>query len=355
MATLCGSNHRRCDLKTIPSLFSTVVGLNPTFHDRGIVGLLDPARSQPEWNCTLSGESASPFRWPHDQTAFHQGLVKLSILASARLIRYPLIMRKFLRLEWISVLYLALFVLAVLTPRLVTRGVIGLDEVQVEEGMIFFFGITGLVTFSLYERLMEHREQEKNDAVRERDTARQELVSSYEYIGAVNRQIESLKRLANQTATSVVGEEDAGRKELFQTLAASAAALARSPHATIRVVALDRLRTIREYHADPQTPLRVANKELLRVHEEGKASVLVRGEDGRDIIVVPSDHQPSPSKTFILVRADTELPRSDADLLKVYANQAELLHHALGRKDRPAIDSLSLVREAERRAVGQVS
>jgi hypothetical protein len=265
-------------------------------------------------------------------------------------------MRKLLRLEWVSVLYLGLFVLAVLTPRLVTRDWFSFEEVRIEEALIFFFGITGLVTFSLYERLMERREKEREDALRERDTARQELVSSYEYIGAVNRQIESLKALANQTAATVVAEEDGAHKELFQSLAASAASLARSRHATIRVVALDRLRTIHEYHADPARPLRVANKELQRAHDEGHPSSVIQGEDGGEILVIPSDRTPTPVKTFILVAVEPDgLANGDADLLKVYANQAELLHHALGRKDRPALDSLSLVREAERRSVGQVS
>lgn len=265
-------------------------------------------------------------------------------------------MRKLLRLEWVSVLYLVLFVLAVLTPRLVTRDFFGLDEVQIEEALIFFFGMTGLVTFSLYERLMERREKEKETAERERDSARQELVSSYEYIGAVNRQIESLKKLANKTATSVVAEEEGTHKELFQSLASSAASLARSQHATIRVVALDRLRTVREYHADPSSPPVIANKALLRAHEEGKASTIVRGDDGREILIIPSDHTPSPTKTFILIATQPDaLAGNDTGLLKVYANQAELLHHALGRKERPDMEPLALVREAERRTVGQVS
>lgn len=265
-------------------------------------------------------------------------------------------MRKLLRLEWVSVLYLVLFVLAVLTPRLITRDWFGLEEVRIEEALIFFFGITGLVTFSLYERLMERREQEREAALRERDSARQELVSSYEYIGAVNRQIESLKTLANKTAASVVAEEDGAHKELFQSLAASAAALARSRHATIRVVALDRLRTVREYHADAAQPLQIHNKELQQAHDANVASSVIRSGDGRDVLVIPSDRKPTPAKTFILVSVGPEgIDDRDVDLLRVYANQAELLHHALGRKDRPAIEPLAMVREAERRAVGQVS
>src|SRR3989344_470325 len=265
-------------------------------------------------------------------------------------------MRKLIRLEWVSMLYLVLFVLAVLTPRVITHDWFGFEEAQIEEVLIFFFGMTGLVSFSLYERLMEWWVKEKEVAERERDTARKELVSSYEYIGSMNRQIDALKRVANETAASVVAEDDTTHKELFQSLAASAATLAGSRHATIRVVALDRLRTIREYHADPQSPLQVANKELLRSHEEKNPSSSVRGENGNDILIIPSDRTSSPAKTFILISAPPHaINANDSDLLRVYANQAELLYHALSRKDRPSIDSMALVREAERRVVGHIS
>lgn len=265
-------------------------------------------------------------------------------------------MKKTSRLEWISIIYLALFVLAVLTPRLIIRNWFGLEEVQIEESLIFFFGVTGLVTFSLYERLMERREREREEALRERDETRQELVSSYEYIGAVNRQIESLKKLANQTATSVVAEEDGTHKELFQSLAVSAASLTGSRYATIRVVALDRLRTLREYHADAQAPMVVGNKELLRAHEDGKSPFVIPGGNGTSVLIIPSDRQPAPAKTFIIVSTNPEqLADGDAELLKVYANQAELLHHALGRRERSAFEPLALVRETERRSIGQVS
>jgi hypothetical protein len=265
-------------------------------------------------------------------------------------------MRKLIRLEWVSVLYLVLFVLAVLTPRVITHDWYGLEEAQIEEVLIFFFGMTGLVSFSLYERLMEWWVKEKEVAERERDTARKELVSSYEYIGSMNRQIDALKRVANQTAASVVSHDDTAHKELFQSLAASAATLAGSRHATIRMVALDRLRTIHEYHADPQLPLRVPNKALQRSQEEQRSLTTVRGEHGKDVLIIPSDRTPSPAKTFILVAAPAHaINASDTDLLRVYANQAELLFHALSQKDRPSIDSLALVREAERRVVGQVS
>ena len=97
-----------------------------------------------------------------------------------------------LRLEWISLVYLALFVLAVLSPSLISKGYFGIDERHVEEFFIFIFGLVGIATFSFYERIMEKKDREHEDAKNEYDRARKELIESYKYIGSVNRKIEVL-------------------------------------------------------------------------------------------------------------------------------------------------------------------
>lgn len=163
-------------------------------------------------------------------------------------------------------IYLVLFVLAILSPSLVRNDYFGLPEDRIEELLIFLFGIAGLATFSLYERVMERRERERDEALSDRDKARKELVSSYEYIGAINRQIDALKKLANETAVSLV-EADRIKKGIFQSLAAGAAALMRADHCELRVVALDKLRTLKEFRLETADPLRVSNRDLLTVHE----------------------------------------------------------------------------------------
>ncbi len=256
------------------------------------------------------------------------------------------------RLEWISVLYLALFVLAVLTPRIVRNNILGFEEVRLEEILIFTFGITGLLVFSAYQRLMEKREQDAKAAEQERDKAKQELVSSYEYIGAMNRQMDSLKRVANDTAAGVLSDDH--KKELFQSLVASAAAIVGTSDASVRVVALPQLRTVHEYHTNPASPIRIANKKLRRLHDESRSQEILDGDQGGKILVIPSDRTGDELKTFLLIAIPEVPPNMDHGILKVYANQAELLHHSMDRT-RMDGDVLSLVRNAAQQAVGEVS
>jgi len=237
-----------------------------------------------------------------------------------------------LRLEWISILYLTLFVFAILSPGFIVRGFFGFSEERVEEVLIFTFGMVGLIAFSLYERGIERGAKERDQAIVDRDKARRELVSTYEYIGGVNRQIDSLKNLANETAASLV-DSDSVNKHMFKSLAAGAAALIRVQHGAIRIVALDKLRTISEYHLDASQQIKVANKDLLEVHNQNRSHCFIRDEQGSEVLVVPSSRRDCSMKVFLLLPTNPQdMPDIDPGLLNVYANQAEVLYRVLSQK-----------------------
>ena len=204
-----------------------------------------------------------------------------------------------LRLEWISLITF-FFVLAVASPSLIRRDFFGVSEDHVEEIFIFFFGLSGLVTFSLYEHLFEKKEKEQAIVETNLDKTKRELVASYEYIGAVNRQLDALKNLANETAGSI-DTEDRMRKELFRSIIAGAAALVRSEHGAIRFVSLNKLRTIKEFLIDPNMGIAISNRDLLEVHLRDHSHHFIRDDRGRDILVIPSSRKDMDAKAFLLL------------------------------------------------------
>lgn len=235
-------------------------------------------------------------------------------------------MARSLRLEWISLIYLLLFVLAVASPSLIRRDFFGVSEDHVEEIFIFFFGLSGLVTFSLYEHLFEKKEKEQAIVETNLDKTKRELVASYEYIGAVNRQLDALKNLANETAGSI-DTEDRMRKELFRSIIAGAAALVRSEHGAIRFVSLNKLRTIKEFLIDPNMGIAISNRDLLEVHLRDHSHHFIRDDRGRDILVIPSSRKDMDAKAFLLLPTmKHDQLEIDGAFLRVYANQAELLY-----------------------------
>lgn len=264
--------------------------------------------------------------------------------------------RSVIRLEWISLVYLALFVLAVLSPSLVTHGFFGIDESHVEEVMIFLFGIVGLATFSIYQRIMERKEKEHEEAKSDYERAKRELVESYRYIGSINRQIEVLKRVTNQTSLNILGKDHL-TKDLLTSLVASAASAVGAKSALIRYIELEKLRTHHEvqFALEKGQTFKIHNRDLKKLHETGAAHAYIRSDDGQEILVIPSDHENAPIKAYLLVTATgTQAATGDTSLLKVFANQAQLLHHTLEEQLKVNQAPMELLEAAKNQAVGEV-
>lgn len=237
------------------------------------------------------------------------------------------------RIEWIYLVYLVFFLLAVMSPSIVKQGYLGLDQSYIEEILIFVFGLAGLTTFAFYERIMERRLKERDEAIDHAEKAKSELIESYQYIGSVNRQIEVLKSLVNKTSISLV-DTDSYWKDILQSLAANAAASVNAKSVLIRFLDLDKLRTEREiFHAVGKAKqLRMSNKELRKLHDFGSSHAFMRTEDGEEILVVPSDRKESSVKVYFLLTTDpSKTTDQDVSLAKVFANQAELVYHSLMR------------------------
>ncbi len=235
------------------------------------------------------------------------------------------------RLEWISLVYLLFFVLAVLSPSLFEQSYFGLSEDTLEEITIFLFGIAGIITFSLYERLMERREQEHKKAQDDYHKAKMELIESYTYIGALNRKLELLKTLADDT-TKQMGDGKRFSKELFQSIVANACAAAGADAALLRFMEVEKLRTDREFlhHASAKPTFRVANRDLRELHGTGASHAFIRTEDARDVLVVPSDRGAGACRAYLILQLHPDrIQEVDPSLLKVFVNQAELLYRGL--------------------------
>ena len=236
------------------------------------------------------------------------------------------------RFEWISLIYLAFFALAILSPSMVRHAVLGLPEEQAEEALIFLFGSAGLICFSWLERWMEKKEEERQIAVTDLEKTRRELASSYEYIGSINRRIDALKKLTNETV-GAIGDSERQERELFRSIIAGAAAHVRIQRGGIRFLSLQKLRTIKEYTIDSDQAIRVPNRDLLEVHTLKKSHAFIHDENGSDVLIIPSSRNGNESKAFLLLpMSSSTLADIDPDMLRVYADQAEVLYRLLANK-----------------------
>jgi hypothetical protein len=264
------------------------------------------------------------------------------------------------KLELISLVYLMFFLLAVLSPSIITQDYFGVAQSTVEEMLIFLFGLAGLMTFLGYQRIMERRTIERDAAVDTADRVLKELQESYKYIGSINRHIEVLKSFVNKTSLSLV-QTDAYRKDLLQSLVVNAAQCVRSHAALIRFVDLEKLRTEKEviYEDVGARQLRVPNKELKKINDEGRSHAFYRNEDEREILLLPSDRKESGCKAFMLLDvASSDVGDVEISLVKVFVNQAELVYHSLVQHKTAGASTagpLELIDVMTRVNIGEVS
>jgi hypothetical protein len=231
-------------------------------------------------------------------------------------------------IQWISFSYLVFFVIAVLSPSIYTRGYFGLSETVLEEITIFLFGLAGILTFTRYERYIEGREGEARQMEDSIQRTKTELVESYSYIGSVNRKIELVKRLANDTSLSLIDRKHLPR-ELLQAIVQNALSAAVAEGAMLRVMERSSLRTAMEIQAETPSPqvFRVSNRELRALDDTKVTHAFLATDDGRDVLVVPSDASSPERKAYLLLYlATNHITEIDVSLLKVLVNQAEMVH-----------------------------
>ena len=261
------------------------------------------------------------------------------------------------RFEGISFVYLTFFVLAVFSPSLVSRDYFGISQKVLEETLIFIMGLASLVTVAVYERIMEKRLLEREAATQNAERVTKELVESYKYIGSINRQFEVLKKLANETSISLV-KSDAYWKDLLQSLATNAASCVNAARVLIRFVELEKLRTDREvfFGRGTSLPPRLSNKEIRKLHEQGAPHAFLCNDDGCELLVVPSDRKDSRVRAFLIVETDSsQVTDADLSLVKVFANQAELVYSSLVRGRDTEVSLIDAVEDLTAEPVGEVS
>lgn len=261
------------------------------------------------------------------------------------------------KFQWISIVYLLLFALAVFSPSLVRANHFGVDERYIEEGLIFLFGITGITIFMLYERLMEKKEKEHAEVVNACERAKRELVSSYQYIGSLNRQMEIIKKLSNDTSVSIM-EQDQLSKDLLRSLVSTASGSMGGQAALLRFVHLAKRQTESEYLHHPENgssiSLHVSNKQLVNIHDQHQPYAFL-SSNGESFLAIPSDRNRGERKAFLIIKQDKAPEEGfDPSVLKVFTNQAELIYRALKTSDQIDANAMELIDQATQKVEGEI-
>jgi len=258
------------------------------------------------------------------------------------------------KFQWISLIYLILFVLAVFAPSLVTHPYFGLSEQYIEELLIFLFGVTGVVIFMFYEKLIKAKEDEDKQIKSNWKKTKGELLSSYQYIGSLNRKIDSLKQLVNDTSLSI-NEQKTSIKTLLLTIAGAASSNLYNSPVMIRCVLFSKLRTEHEVVLNnKKVKFNVPNKELHNIYKNKLSHSIITNDQGTQFLIIPSEHTDTEKKVFLIFAYDKDLVKEfDITIFKVFANQAEVVYHIF-KQDNAQKSVLRMIDSATENVIGEV-
>jgi hypothetical protein len=93
-------------------------------------------------------------------------------------------------------IYLLIFILAILVPKLIGRDFLFLAEEDMETIAIFLLGSTGFFLYLWKEKQVQDHVTDKARLEKEATKISRDLMDSYSYIGAINRKLDILKNIA---------------------------------------------------------------------------------------------------------------------------------------------------------------
>ncbi len=223
-------------------------------------------------------------------------------------------------------IYLALFVLAILTPQFVSGERSFLREEDIEALLIFCFGTFGLMVYLAKEKTFLKVFREKLHLQKQTNMITRDLSDSYSYIGEMNRKLDIVKDLMfdlPKTVAAALGKKD---EDLYATLLETVSLLGKTDRVVLCFV--HTRKKVMEQVFEKNT------KQSFVPHLDPK-KLLAEDKffwEEEDYAVVRSPRQ-AKGITAFLVFSKTKNHIEDIDVFKILVSQA-LLVYALEQERR---------------------
>ncbi len=133
-------------------------------------------------------------------------------------------------------IYLILFVLIVLTPKIIQHGAFFLLEENIESLLIFFFGIIGFALYLSKEKALLRVFKEKLHLQKQTNIITRDLSDSYSYIGEMNRKFDIVKELIFSLPKNTAENLNTKGADLYAPVLDAARLLAKTDHIALYFV-----------------------------------------------------------------------------------------------------------------------
>lgn len=214
-------------------------------------------------------------------------------------------------------IYLAIFVLTVLTPKIIQDGIYFFREEDIESLILFSFGVLAFTLYLVKEKELFRIFQEKLRLQKKTNIITKDLSDSYSYIGGMNRKFDIVKdlifHLPKDTADTLAKRKPGTYQSILQTVKV----LSKTDSVSLRFV---------------DTKMKKIEK-IIRSGPDGRfdsfdASILLKSKklfwESNDYAVVRSPRQAKSIAAFIIFPKITNQVE-DVEMFKILASQALLL------------------------------
>jgi hypothetical protein len=133
-------------------------------------------------------------------------------------------------------IYLALFVLAVLTPKAIVGTVFSVPEEEAEALFVFLFGLTGFLIYFAKEKALIRHIREKLRLQQEKHDITRDLSDSYSYIGEANRKMDVLKGLVISLPATLDRLRKGEKKSVYDGLSKAIMLFSKTDSFSLRIV-----------------------------------------------------------------------------------------------------------------------
>ncbi len=216
-------------------------------------------------------------------------------------------------------IYLALFVLAILTPQFVSENQSIFTEQDIESLLILCFGVFGFVVYFTKEKALLRIFREKKHLQNQTNLMTRDLSDSYSYIGEMNRKLDIVKDFIFDLPKAIVGASGKKKEKLYDSLLGTVSILAKTDRVVLCFVHTKK-KTIEKILEKSSKQSLIAHIDPVQLLSEGKFFW-----EEQDYAVVRSPRQAKGVAAF-LIFTKTKNHIEDSDVFKILVSEGLLLY-----------------------------
>lgn len=214
-------------------------------------------------------------------------------------------------------IYLTLFILVVLTPKIIQEGALFLREEDVESLIIFCFGLFAFVLYLAKEKTLLRVFREKLHLQKRTNLITRDLSDSYSYIGGMNRKFDIVKDLIFYLPKDTAEVLSKREPETYQPIIQAVKLLAKTKTVSLRFV-----------NTKTKEVEKVVEDDAENVFSSFDAKTLVASKktfwEESGSVIVRSPRQAKSMAAYIIFSKATNRV-DDIEIFKILASQALLL------------------------------